>query len=336
MRAVRGHFAACGFATSTAGHCEAASGLLRALLVLLLLPVLSCRQREAPPVLRIFHAAGFAPFLEQIRDDCRRDLVVDLQTEGSGSQEACRKVSELGRPCDLLVLADNQLAAALLGRGCRWRIDFAADECVLGVGTRAPQVERAQKDWPAVVLDDRVRLARVDETLSPIGYRTLLVLTLQERLGCPGLCERLLGKCSQVVDDVERLPPLLRSGQADYAILYRSTCIAHGIRYVELDPRVNLGSPEVDYTRAEVRFAKLKSGDREMVVIRGSPIVWSMVRPADGDGRDPAAFLDYVLSQKAGDLDAVGLRPLRRARFFGPADAYQPFRALADHAGDTP
>ena len=142
-----------------------------------------------------------------------------------------------------------------------------------------------------------------------------------------------MGRCSQVVDDVKRLPPLLRSGQADYAILYRSTCIAHGIRYVELDSRVNLGSPEHRLPRAEVRFAKLKSGVREIVTMRGSPIVWSMVRPADGANRAPAAFIHYVLANKAGELDAAGLKPLRRARFFGPADDYQPFRAVADHAG---
>ena len=301
-----------------------------------LLTAASCQQGEDPHTLRIFHAAGFSPFLEQIRDDCQRDLGIVLQTEGSGSQEACRKVTELGRPCGLLVLADNQLVAALLGAACLWRVDFATDECVLGVGIRAPGVENAQRDWPAVVLDDRVRLARVNENLGPIGYRTLLALKLQERLGCPGLCERFVGKCSQVVDDVERLPPLLRSGQADYAILYRSTCIAHGIRYVELDPRVNLGSPDVDYTHAEVRFAKLKSGAREMVTIRGGPIVWSMARPSSGDGHDPAVFIRYVLSKKAGELDAVGLRPLPRARFCGPADVYQRFRAVADHAGQRP
>jgi molybdate/tungstate transport system substrate-binding protein len=301
----------------------------------LLTVMMSCRQREAPQSFRIFHAAGFAPFLEQIRDDCQRDLHIALQTEGSGSQEACRKVTELGRPCDLLVLADNQLVAALLGPARRWRIDFATDECVLGVGTRAPAVEKAQKDWPAVVLDDRVRLARVNENLGPIGYRTLLSLKLQEGLGCPGLCERFMARYSQVVDDVERLPPLLRSGQTDYAILCRSTCITHGIRYVELDPRVNLGSPDIDYSRAEVRFVKLKSGAQEMVAICGSPIVWSMVRPADSANRDPAVFIRYVLSTKAGDLEAIGFKPLRRARFFGPADVYQQFRALADHAGET-
>ena len=113
-------------------------------------------------------------------------------------------------------------------------------------------------------------------------------------MALPACASGSWASCSQIVDDVERLPPLLRSGQADYAILYRSTCIAHGIRYVELDPRVNLGSPDIDYTRAEVRFAKLKSGGQEMVTIRGSPIVWSMVRPADG-GNDPAAFICCVL-----------------------------------------
>jgi molybdate/tungstate transport system substrate-binding protein len=286
--------------------------------------------------LRVFHAAGFSPFLEQVRDDCESDLGITLRTEGSGSQEACRKVTELGRPCDLLVLADNQLVATLLSGVCRWRIDFATDECVLGVGVRAPEVEKAQKDWPGVVLDERVRLARVNESLAPLGYRTLLALKLQERLGCPSLHDRFLGKCGRAVDDVERLPPLLRSGEVDYAILYRSTCIAHAIRYVELDPRVNLGSPDVDYSGAEVRFAKLKSGAQELVTVRGSPITWTMVRPSNVGGHDPAALIEYLLSKKVGDLDAVGLRAFRKARFFGPADDYQRFRAVTDHTGETP
>jgi molybdate/tungstate transport system substrate-binding protein len=204
------------------------------------------------------------------------------------------------------------------------------------VGIRAPAVEKAQKDWADVVQDDQVRLARVNENLGPIGYRTLLTLKLQERLGYPGLHERFVGQCRQVVDDVERLPPLLRSGQADYAILYRSTCIAHGVRFVELDPRVNLGSPDVDYTGVEVNFARLKSGSQETVTIRGSPIFWCVVRPSDGDSNEPAPFIDYLLSKKTVDLDAAGLRPLRRARFFGPADAYQRFHAVADRAGGTP
>jgi molybdate/tungstate transport system substrate-binding protein len=305
-------------------------------LLWLLAATASCRQREEQPAVRVFHAAGFAPFLEQVRDDCERELGIVLQTEGSGSQEACRKVTELGRPCDLLVLADSQLAAALLGSACRWRIDFATDQCVLGVGARAPEVEKAHKDWPAVVLDNRVRLARVNENLGPMGYRTLLCLKLQERLKSPGLCEQFVGRCGQVVDDVERLAPLLRTGQADYAILYRSTCIAHGIRYVELDPRVDLGSADVDYTGAEVRFAKLKSGREEVVAFRGSPIVWSLVGPADGETRNTSALVDYLLSQKSAELDAVGLTPLRPARFLGPAEDHARFRAVADYAGEGP
>jgi len=303
----------------------------------LLVVVASCAPATTPTPVRVFHAAGLAPLLHQVRDDCERDLGITLLAESSGSQEACRKVTELGRTCDLLVLADNQLVAALLGDACRWRVDFATDECVLGVGARAPSVEKAEKDWSAAVLDERARLARVNENLGPIGYRTLLTLRLQEQLDGPGLYERFVGKCRTIVDDVERLPPLLRSGEVDYAILYRSTCIAHAVRYIELDKRVNLGAPDVDYGRAEVRFARLKSGPGEMIAVRGSPIVWSAVGPRGAENDVAAeALVLYLLSTKADDLDRAGLRPLVRARFFGPRDIYSRFREVADYAGELP
>jgi molybdate/tungstate transport system substrate-binding protein len=270
-----------------------------------------------------------------VRDDCERRLRVSLQAEGSGSQEACRKVTELGRDADLLVLADDRLVAGLLGGVCRWRIDFATDALVLGVGTRAPHVAEAEKNWPAVVVRDDVRLARVDERLGPLGYRTLLALKLQERLGSGGLPNGFLARCARGVDDVERLVPLLKHGEADYALIYRSTGLAHGIRFIELDDRVNLAVSGRDYASAEVSFTKLKSGPAASVTVRGAPIVWTLTQPRTSEERAAAAALrDYVLSDPLHALETVGLRALPRPRFYGPSEAFSRFAAVAEYAGE--
>ena len=302
--------------------------------VTILIVGVSCRRPAPAPALRVFHAAGFAPVIRQIRDTCERDLRLTLVAEGSGSQEACRKVTELGRACDVLVLADNRLVTELLGSTCSWRIDFATDAMVLGVGARAPHVAEAEKDWPGVLRLDDVRLARVDENLGPIGYRTLLTLKLQEHLGSPGLHDQVLARCRITVDDVERLPPLLRIGEIDYAFLYRSTGVAHGIRFIELDKRVNLESPEVEYGQVEVHFAKLKSGVREMVAMRGAPIVWSIVEPRGGTVSELADnFVKYLVSRQTGALESAGFHVLAKPKFHGPRDAYARFADVAEYAG---
>ena len=45
--------------------------------------------------------------IDSIRDDVEDDLHIEIIAEASGSQVACRKVTELGKECDLLMLADK-------------------------------------------------------------------------------------------------------------------------------------------------------------------------------------------------------------------------------------
>jgi len=288
-----------------------------------------------PRPLTVFNAAGLTPLLEAVRADCRRELGIRLLTEGSGSQVACRKASELGRRCDLIMLADAQLVAKLLGGVSSWRLDFASDEVVLGVGARAPRSAEAERDWPAVLLSDDVRLGRVDERLAPIGYRTLQVWKLQERLGPAGLHDRLLARCSKVVDDVNRLTPLLKAGELDYAFAYRSSCIAHDVRYVRLDRRVNLGAPEVDYSAAEAGYEQVAAGVRRRVTFRGELAVWTLTVPDRGaDAELAGKFVRWLLTGKKEVLDKHGFRPLKPARFRGPEPAFRAFSAVAERAGE--
>ena len=303
--------------------------------VALLACLIGCGKEPDVHPLRVFHAAGLTPVLEAVREDCRADLGIELLAEGSGSQVACRKVSELGRECDLVMVADAGLIGQLLANDCSWRLDFASDEVVLGVGIRAPNADLAERDWPAALLEPGVRLGRVDENQGPIGYRALLVWKLRELQGMPGLYDQLLAQTVMVVDDVSRLTPLLRSGELDYGFVYRSICIAQDVRSIELDPNINLGSPDVDYAAATVTYRKLKAGKPEDVVVHGALVTWALSIPDEGAHEALARqFVDYLLRRKADVLDANGFRPIRPARFYGPSGRLGDFGGFAEHAGD--
>lgn len=284
--------------------------------------------------LRIFHAAGLTPVIDAMREPCRA-AGLNLLPEGSGSQVACRKLTELNRSCDVIMLADSDLVVALLKRSCSWRLDFANDQMALAAGVRAPEVSRAEEDWPAVLLKENARLGRASEHTSPIGYRTLLVWKLEERRRGAPIYDRLVAKADKVVDDVERLAPLLKNGELDYAFVYRSTCIAHDMRYIELDPAVNLGDPARDYSAAEVQFRKPKSGQAEIVTVKGAPICLTLSIP--DRGADQAAALKFVqmlLGPQAGLLERNGFFPLPKPRFYGPKEKFSPFEKTAEYAGD--
>ena len=278
-----------------------------------------------------------SPFLDAIREGCAKELSLSIENEPSGSQVACRKVTELGKPCDLLMLADTELVAPLLGERVSFRIDFATDAMVLAVGSRAPHVDEVAKDWPGVLLRDDVDLARADESLAPTGYRTFMVWNLTESVSGPRDLEaRLRAKPAKVVDHVTLLTPLLQNGEADYAFVYRSICVAQGIRYVELDPRVNLGDPDRDYSAARVSIrVRDARGDRS-VTMTGRPVCWCLA-PPDSDGRGlpekTARFVEHVLRDRSGVLRELGLTPLSPARLHGEQSAAGTERALARFGG---
>jgi len=287
-----------------------------------------------PRDLRLFYASGMAAVVEGIRDDAERDARIRLQPEPSGSQMVCRKLADLQRPCDLVILADPALVKEMLAGHCSWRMDFAHDEVVLAVGARAPRISEAEEDWPSVLLRDDVRLARADETLAPIGYRTLMVWQLQERLGRPGLAAALQKRCDKVVEDVAHLTPLLKLGDSDYAFVFRSTCVAHDLRFIDLDPCVNLSDPGVDYSAACVTFPKSKAGSNETVTIRGAPAAWTLSIPdRNADAETARRFVRFLLVERAAAMKKNGFRVLKKPRFYGTEAAFQPFSDFAERAG---
>ncbi len=269
----------------------------------------------------IFCAAGLVPMLEAAKPRLRDDLGLRLVLEASGSQVAARKVTELGKRCDLLLLADPNVVTDLMTGYADWRVDFAMDEMVLAVGSRAPHTDEAEKDWVSVLLRPEVKLARVDETQGPVGYRTLLVWHLAEAQGKAGLYDELMAKNASVVDHVTSLTGLLRNGEADYAFVYRSICISQDIRYIPLPTAINLGSPDTDYSSAKAVYTVPSAALDRQVTVVGEPVVWSLTIPRNPIDAEAAMQFTQWLMKQPDLVSSAGFRHMKPARYYGPKDA---------------
>jgi len=275
----------------------------------------SCSQKKEIKEITVFYAPCFSPIMDIVQKDTEQDLGINLRTEVSGSQVVLRKITELGRECDVVMIADNTLFEKIGKNYFKWRIDFVHDEVVLGVGARASRVDEAETDWVNALLDSNISLGRVDENLGPIGYRTLMVWKLKEREGFDGLTEKLKGKTEKVLDDVENLAVMLKSGDIDYGFLYKSTCIKNDIRFIPLDEKINLGSEGYDYSSVNVDFKTVEQGVEKNVSVKGDLITYSLSVPENALHKDEAMkFIRYLISDRKSDFEKHGIKVLKENR----------------------
>lgn len=307
----------------------------QALLVLIILVVVALfwfpQRSENKKEVIVFYAATFSNMMESIKTE-NQDFL--LKTEVSGSQMAIRKITELGREADIVMSADKDLFKTIGGETFRSRIDFARDEIVLGVGLRATQVDAAEANWVDVLKSPDVTLARVDENLGPIGYRTLLTWQLKEKLGYKGLEQLLKDKTEKVVDHVSSIAALLKAGDVDYGFLYKSTALKNDIRYIKLEKEINLGSPDIDYSNAQTTFIKIESGKQKTVTAKGEAIICSLSIVNECPNKENAIlFIKQWLKKYSNKLQEHGFTEMT-PMFYGEEKDYVPMSEFVKYGGE--
>jgi molybdate/tungstate transport system substrate-binding protein len=211
----------------------------------------------------------------------RQHQGVTVTTEGHGSIQAIRQVTDLGRRFDVVVTADAQLLPALMfGRRmpgssrpfASWDASFATNRLVLAFSPRSPLAARfTTADWYKLLAEPRVRLGLSDPRFDPAGYRSLMVLQLAAHyyhdplifenvvmgqftspiIATPGrgrdvihVPETLATRSgSHIVlrDESIELDALLESGDLDCAFEYESVARQDGLHYLRLPAAVDLG-----------------------------------------------------------------------------------------------
>ncbi|MGH7669345.1 MAG: extracellular solute-binding protein [Gemmatimonadaceae bacterium] len=258
----------------------------------------------------VYAAASLAAPLRALADSYGERTGTVSQIEIGGSLEHARKLTELHRIPDVLVLADYEVLASLMPKYLHWYLSFANNRMVIAYTSRSHGARTIDgANWSDVLAQPGVRIGRPDPSTAPAGYRALLMLQLAERdLAEPGLAARVLANAGPrfLRPNASELAVLLEAGEVDYIIDYESVARAHHFEYVTLPTSIDLSDPDstVSYERASVRVVGA-TGDT--VTMRGQPILYALAIPDSAP--HPAAARRWV----AALLGDSGTRDFRAA-----------------------
>ncbi len=258
----------------------------------------------------VYAAASLAAPLRALADSYAVRTGAVSQIEIGGSLEHARKLTELHRTPDVLVLADYEVLASLMPKYLHWYLSFANNRMVIAYTSQSHGASRIDgTNWSEVLAEPGVRIGRPDPSTAPAGYRALLMLQLAERdLGRPGLAARVLANAGLrfIRPNASELAALLDAGEVDYIIDYESVARAHHFSFVTLPTSIDLSDPDsaASYERASVR---VRGATGDTVTMRGEPILYALAIPDSAP--HPAAARRWV----AALLGATGTRDLRDA-----------------------
>jgi molybdate/tungstate transport system substrate-binding protein len=251
----------------------------------------------------ILHAGSLSVPFKRVADafaSLHPNVVV--KAEAAGTRDCARKISDLGRSCDVFGAADFRVVVGLLmPEHADFNIRFARNEMVIahtGHSLRSEDIN--SNNWHELLLDPDIYFGRADPQRDPCGYRTEMVFQLAERhYGVPNLARELSAKHgTRFIRPKETdLLALMEAGEIDYLFIYRSVAAQHGLSFVELPDEVDLGSVELDhiYATSVVELTGKKPG--EIIMRKGASIVYSVTVPKDARNRQVAeAFVAFLLS----------------------------------------
>ena len=281
----------------------------------------------SPPSLIILHAGSLSVPLDKMDGDFEElNPGVTVVTESAGSRTTIRKVTELGKPCDIIGSADYMAIEELMFPDwAEWYICFAKNQMVIACRESAPfadEIRNGERAWYDVLRNEDVTFGHSDPDADPCGYRTLMVVQLAEKyyydeaddfsltpdVNAADLYDTLIavpqggtemdrgrigGDWGEVVKPKSvDLLYLLESGDLDYAFEYRSVAQQHEFEYIELPIEIDLSSLELEefYAKAQVDVTGSEPGITS--VLTGAPIIYGLTIPENAS--NPELAIDFV------------------------------------------
>ena len=225
--------------------------------------------------------------------------------EAVGSKAGVRKLTDLGRRCDVFVSADSELIdAMLIPSHASWNISFARNAmCLAYREGSARSNEISAENWLEVLADEAVRFGLCDPDSAPCGYRTLQVIALGGGLdGQAGSSYKVVNKSALNERPKESdLLALLETGAVDYAMVYRSTAVQHGLKYVELPNEINLSDAALAEAYGVVQVLVAGARPGEVMFEVGRPIVYGVTIPKNAHHASLALkFVAFMLDKDSG------------------------------------
>lgn len=294
-----------------------------------------------------FHAGSLSVPFDRLAEEFEgQNPGVTVVTESAGSRTTIRKVTELGKPGDIVGSADYLAIEELMfPEFADWYISFATNEMVIAHRDDAPfadDIKNGDRTWYDILINEDVRYGHSDPDVDPCGYRSLMVCQLAQRyyydeasefgltpdVNAANLYDALIpipvsgtemdrgragGDWGEIVKPKETdLLYLLESGDLDYAFEYRSVAIQHELKYFELPDEINLSSLDYEefYATAEVEVTGREPGTT--TTLTAAPIVYGVTIPSNAPHPERAIdFLELMLgTQGQAIIESCGQSPI--------------------------
>ncbi len=280
------------------------------LLVMILIFFSSCKPTKKTDDLSgdliIFHAGSLSMPLKEIAVEFKKEYPnANILFEAAGSVESARKITELNKPCDVMLSADYAVIDKMLvPKYADWNIKFASNEMAIVFSEKSKRSgEIDSANWMDVLLDKSVKIGRSDPNSDPCGYRTVLVAKLAESFyKKAGLANQLMNKDRENIRPKETdLLALLETNTIDYIFLYRSVAVQHNLKFITLPDQVNLKSSEFEdlYNNVSTNINGKKPGETYEQV--GEPMVYGVTILNNAPNRKLAlAFVEFLLTSDKG------------------------------------
>ena len=257
---------------------------------------------QSPGVLSVMNAASITRPMHAVLDSFAARTGAKYELEPGASLEIARRMTELHKTPDVVLLADPEVFPQLLmPQYVHWYALFARNRIVLAytAGSRGAATI-SSSNWRSEIVKPGVETGRADPNTDPSGYRTLLTMQLAEQFYHEnGLYARLLAAAParnvrpREADQVA----LLQTHELDYIWTYQNLAENDGLKYVKLPDAIDLGNPadSAAYSHSETQVMGKKPG--EMLTMRGAPILFALSIPDKAENRGLAEqFVAFLLS----------------------------------------
>lgn len=254
----------------------------------------------------IFHAGSLSVPLKKMADEFKKLYPgIKVLTESAGSVASARKITDLDKPCDILVSADySVIDKMLIPKYADWNIKFASNEMTISYTAKSRYADKINsQNWYEILMRPDIDYGRADPNSDPCGYRTVMMLQLAEKYyKKPGLAKSVMSKNNEFNRPKEvDLLALLESESVDYIFIYRSVALQHHLKYLVLPDEVNLKNPSLasHYAKVKVEINGSKPGQKQ--VMTGEPMIYGITILKNAPNNAAAeAFVAFMLSANQG------------------------------------
>lgn len=286
----------------------------------------------------IFHAGSLTNVVENLALIMENEYNIKILNEPSGSIDALRKITDLNKIADIIMVSDYKLIPNMMSSKANWVLIFATNEMVIVFTEKSKYFnEINSENWLKILLKPDVRIGFSDPNKDPCGYRSLMVLglasiyynnkeilkMLENHAGI-----RYISNESGIFFDVSNginpdslkifirskevdLLALIETGIIDYAFEYRNVAISKKLKYIELPKEINLAEQSLDNFYSKV-FVTIIGGGENKEVLKGSFISYGLTIPKNALHKDNAKkFIKLLISNEGKKiLLENGFKPL--------------------------